>query len=112
MEDCHIELGVMAHRPQLFHENLLLIRIINMSALDHETSTYDMLAITGKIHILREIVGSYQISLKKIIRQNIFEQSIESLRSLRRDKYSMIAEGATKKSRVRIRSQPPLHLQN
>ena len=66
MEDCHIELGVMAHRPQLFHENLLLIRIINMSALDHETSTYDMLAITGKIHVLRELVGGCQISLKKI----------------------------------------------
>ena len=65
MEDCHIELGVMAHRPQLFHENLLLIRIINMSALDHETSTYDMLAITGKINVLRELVGGCQISLKK-----------------------------------------------
>ena len=74
MEDCHIELGVMAHRPQLFHENLLLIRIINMSALDHETSTYDMLAITGKIHVLRELVGGCQISLKKIVKSNLTEE--------------------------------------
>ena len=79
MEDCHIELGVMAHRPQLFHENLLLIRIINMSALDHETSTYDMLAIIGKIHVLRELVGSCQISLKKISLKNVILQSIKSL---------------------------------
>ena len=30
VENCHIELGVMAHRSQLFHESLLLIRIINL----------------------------------------------------------------------------------
>ena len=65
MEHCHIERWGVTHRSQLFHKFLLLIRVINMSALDHKTCTYDSLTISRKIHIFCVLVGSRQISLQK-----------------------------------------------
>ena len=64
MEHCHIERWSVTYRSQLFHEVLLLIRVVNMSALDHKTSTYDMLAVRCKIHIFCVLVSSWQICLK------------------------------------------------
>lgn len=65
MEDCHIERRGVAHRSQLFDENLLLIRVINMSTLDHETSTNNGRAVRGKVHVFAVLSdSSRQIGLE------------------------------------------------
>ena len=47
----HIERGCVAYGAQFFDEYLLLIGVINMRALDHETRADDVRAVVGKVYV-------------------------------------------------------------
>ena len=51
MEHRHVKWGTVTNVSQLLDKDLFHVGIVDMSSLNHEPSTNDMLTVIGKVHI-------------------------------------------------------------
>ena len=62
----HVKWGTVTNVSQLLDKDLFHVGIVDMSSLNHEPSTNDMLTIIGKVHIFTVLSHSTsKVTLKK-----------------------------------------------
>ena len=66
MEHRHVKWGTVTNVSQLLDKDLFHVGIVDMSSLNHEPSTNDMLTVIGKVHIFTVLSHSTsKVTLKK-----------------------------------------------
>ena len=62
----HVKWGTVTNVSQLLDKDLFHVGIVDMSSLNHEPSTNDMLTVIGKVHIFTVLSHSTsKVTLKK-----------------------------------------------
>ena len=71
MEHRHVKWGTVTNVSQLLDKDLFHVGIVDMSSLNHEPSTHDMLTVIGKVHIFTVLSHSTsKVTLKTRKKKN------------------------------------------